>query len=191
MSTTFLWELEKLRRRMGVQDEELKETVKELTRKPRGAKPQNDDESLARIRGGASLKELASDRRLSDAAQIKLARKNRRASREREYWKYIEELCDSFSDQMMENKAKIDRVAEALGGDPAAHAVLMDLADCLVRRVLEGEGLWDLDRDHLERARFYASGIERPDGPLRRRTLAGQINAVKTAIRELCANQTT
>jgi hypothetical protein len=105
MSTSFLWELEKLRRRLGVQDQELKETVKELTRKPRGAKPQNDDENLARIRGGASLREVASDRGLSDAAQIKLARKNRRASREREYWKYIEELVDSFNDQFCRKRS--------------------------------------------------------------------------------------
>jgi hypothetical protein len=191
MSTTFLWELEKLRRRMGIQEQELKETVKRLTRKPRGAKPQNDDENLARIRGGASLQELASDRGLSDAAQIKLARKNRRASREQEYWKYIDELCDSFGEQMTENRAKIDRVAEALRGDPTAHAVLMDIADCLVRRVLEGDRVSDSDRDHLERARFHTGRIERPDGPLRRRTLAGQINAVKTVLRELCVTKNT
>jgi hypothetical protein len=85
----------------------------------------------------------------------------------------------------VENAAKLDRVAEALRGDPIAHVVLVDVAYCQLRRMLDGDRLSDSDRDHLERARFHLERIERPDGPLRRRTLASQINAVKTALREL------
>jgi hypothetical protein len=49
----------------------------------------------------------------------------------------------------------------------------------------------DSDRDHLERTRFHARRIERPDGPMRRRTLEGQINAVKTVLRELRVTKNT
>jgi hypothetical protein len=62
MSGEFLWELEKLRRRFSVDAEELRLATRELTRKPRGLKEQRH------------------------TGEISLARKQRRASREFEYF---------------------------------------------------------------------------------------------------------
>src|SRR5215472_1186215 len=90
----FLWELEKLRRRSGVDEEKFKEAVKELTRKPRGAKEQKDSEHLAEIRAGSSAKEVAADKGVSNATEIRLARKNRRATLTALYQEKIEEFVE-------------------------------------------------------------------------------------------------
>jgi hypothetical protein len=86
MSGEFLWELEKLRRRFGVDAEELRLATRELTRKPRGLKEQRH------------------------TGEITLARKQRRASREFEYWKNLEELVDLVGDDVLKGKEIVDRL---------------------------------------------------------------------------------
>src|SRR5215472_7732809 len=76
MSGDFLWELEKLRRRFGLDAEELRSAVRELTRKQRGIKQQERTGEITR------------------------ARKNRIAARQIKYWGTIEELADLVGDSL-------------------------------------------------------------------------------------------
>ena len=167
MSRDFLWELEKLRRRFGLDGEALRLATLELTRKQRGLKEQYH------------------------TGEITCDRKNRRASRQHKYWRNLEELVDLFGDDAVKGKAIVDRLAELLRGDPMAHAVLIDFSDCLCRRVMSHNKISDSDRDHLERAGFHMERIERPDGPRRRKLLAGQVRVVGTLLRELRVAQRT
>ena len=167
MSGEFLWELEKLRRRFGVDAEELRLATRELTRKPRGLKEQRH------------------------TGEITLARKQRRASRKLEYWKNLEELVDLVGDDSLKGKETVDRLAELLRGDPLAHAVLSDFADCLLRRVITGNNISDSGIDHLERGRFHLERMEGPDAPRRRKLLASQISVLQTLVRELRAARET
>jgi hypothetical protein len=165
MSREFLWELEKLRRRFGVDAEELRLATRELTRKPRGLKEQRH------------------------TGEITLERKQRRASRDLEYWKNLEELVDIVEDDSLKGKETVDRLVELLRGDPMAHAVLKDFTDCLLRRVITHNNISDSDIDHLERGRFHLERIEGPDAPGRRKLLASQISVLGTLLRELRAGK--
>jgi len=167
MSGEFLWELEKLRRRFGVDAEELRLATRELTRKPRGLKEQRH------------------------TGEITLARKQRRASRELEYWKNLEELVDLVGDDSLKGKEIVDRLVELLRGASMAHTVLSDFADCLLRRVITRNNISDLDIDHVERGRFHLERIEGPDAPRRRKLLASQISVLETLVRELRAARKT
>jgi hypothetical protein len=161
LSQDFLWELEKLRRQFDVDGDELRSAIQELTRKQRGLKPQNYTEEITR------------------------SRKNRRASRELEYWRNLEELADSFGADSLKGKAIVDRLTNLLRDDPMAHAVLCDFANCLLRRVVSSNNILDSDKDHLERAGFHLREIESADGPRRRKLLAGHIKVIGTLLREL------
>jgi len=167
MSGEFLWELEKLRRRLGVDAEELRLATRELTRKPRGLKEQ--------IHTG----------------EITRARKQKRASRELEYWKNLEELVDLVGDDVLKGKEIVDRLDELLRGDSMDHAVLLDFADCLLRRVITRNNISDSDIDHVERGRFHLGRMEGPDTPRRRKLLASQISVLETLLRELRAARKT
>jgi hypothetical protein len=167
MSGEFLWELEKLRRRFGLDGEELRSATWELTRKRRGLKAQ------------------------PHTGEVTLERKKRRASREDKYQKKLEELAELIVDDFVKGKAIVDRLIELLPGDPMAHAVLTDFAYCLLRRVITRNNISDSDRDHLETGSFLLDRIEGPDAPERRRLLAGQISAVETLLRELRTDRTT
>jgi len=153
MSGEFLWELEKLRRRFGVDAEELRLATRELTRKPRGLKEQ--------IHTG----------------EITRARKQKRASRELEYWKNLEELVDLVEDDALKGEEIVDRLVD--------HAVLPDFADCLLRRVITRNNISDSDIDHVKRGRFHLGRMEDPDTPRRRKLLASQISVLETLLREL------
>ena len=83
----------------------------------------------------------------------------------------------------------MDRLAKMLQGDPMAHAVLLDFAECLQRRVLRDNNISDLDRDHLERAAFHQRTFEPPDGTGRRKLLAAHMRIVEALLRELRAVQ--
>ena len=161
MSGEFLWELEKLRRRLGVDAEELRLATRELTRKPRGLKEQRH------------------------TGEITLVRKQRRASRELEYWKNLEELVDLVGDDVLKGKEIVDRLDELLRGDSMDHAVLLDFADCLLRRVITRNNISDSDIDHVKRGRFHLGRMEDPDTPRRRKLLASQISVLETLLREL------
>jgi hypothetical protein len=161
LSRDFLWELEKLRRRFGVDGDELKLAVRELTRKRRGLTPQNYTEEITR------------------------ARKNRREARQLIYWTYLEELVDLSGIDSLKGKVIVGRLTELLRDDPTPHAVLLDFADCLLRRVLSDNDIWDSDRDHLERAGFHYKEFEPPDGPRRRKLLGSQMKVLETLLREL------
>ena len=165
MSGDFLWELEKLRRRFGLDAEELRLAVRELTRKQRGIKQQEHTGEITR------------------------ARKNRIAARQIKYWGTIEELADLVGDDSLKGKAIVDRLAKMLQGDPMAHAILLDVAECLQRRVLRDNNISDLDRDHLERAAFHQRTFEPPDGTGRRKLLAAHMRIVEALLRELRAVQ--
>jgi len=167
MSGEFLWELEKLRRRLGVDAEELRLATRELTRKPRGLKEQRH------------------------TGEITLVRKQRRASRELEYWKNLEELVDLVGDDVLKGKEIVDRLDELLRGDSMDHAVLLDFADCLLRRVITRNNISDSDIDHVERGRFHLGRMEGPDTPRRRKLLASQISVLETLLRELRAARKT
>ena len=167
MSGEFLWELEKLRRRFGVDAEELRLATRELTRKPRGIKEQRH------------------------TGEITLARKQRRASRELEYWKNLEELVDLVGDDVLKGKEIVDRLDELLRGDSIDHAVLLDFADCLLRRVITRNNISDSDIDHVERGRFHLGRMEGPDTPRRRKLLPSQISVLETLLRELRAARKT
>jgi hypothetical protein len=164
LSRDFVWELEKLRRRFGVDGDEFRSAVRELTRKQRGLKPQDYTEEITR------------------------SRKNRRASRELEYRRNLEELADSFGGDSQKGKAIVDRLTDLLRGDPMAHAVLCDFADCLRCRVVNSNNILDSDKDHLEQLGFYLRGIESPDAPGRRKLLAAHIKVIGTVLRELRKN---
>ena len=167
MSGEFLWELEKLRCRFGVDADELRLATRELTRKPRGLKEQ--------IHTG----------------EITRARKQKRASRELEYWKNLEELVDLVGDDVLKGKEIVDRLDELLRGDSMDHAVLLDFADCLLRRVITRNNISDSDIDHVERGRFHLGRMEGPDTPRRRKLLASQISVLETLLRELRAARKT
>ena len=153
MSGEFLWELEKLRCRFGVDADELRLATRELTRKPRGLKEQ--------IHTG----------------EITRARKQKRASRELEYWKNLEELVDLVEDDALKGEEIVDRLVD--------HAVLPDFADCLLRRVITRNNISDSDIDHVKRGRFHLGRMEDPDTPRRRKLLASQISVLETLLREL------
>ena len=159
MSGEFLWELEKLRRRLGVDAEELRLATRELTRKPRGLKEQRH------------------------TGEITLVRKQRRASRELEYWKNLEELVDLVGDDVLKGKEIVDRLVD--------HAVLPDFADCLLRRVITRNNISDSDIDHVKRGRFHLGRMEGPDTPRRRKLLPSQISVLETLLRELRAARKT
>ena len=159
MSGEFLWELEKLRRRFGVDAEELRLATRELTRKPRGLKEQRH------------------------TGEITLVRKQRRASRELEYWKNLEELVDLVEDDALKGEEIVDRLVD--------HAVLPDFADCLLRRVITRNNISDSDIDHVKRGRFHLGRMEGPDTPRRRKLLASQISVLETLLRELRAARKT
>ena len=159
MSGEFLWELEKLRRRFGVDAEELRLATRELTRKPRGLKEQRHTGEITR------------------------ARKQKRASRELEYWKNLEELVDLVEDDALKGEEIVDRLVD--------HAVLPDFADCLLRRVITRNNISDSDIDHVKRGRFHLGRMEGPDTPRRRKLLASQISVLETLLRELRAARKT
>src|ERR1700757_4947046 len=94
MSDDFLWELEKLRRRFGVDRREIEEAARALTRKRRGVKSLNDDRHLARLQAGATAREVADNigGRGPDADQIRISRKNRKTILQSHYWSKIEEI---------------------------------------------------------------------------------------------------
>jgi len=167
MSGEFLWELEKLRRRLGVDAEELRLATRELTRKPRGLKEQRH------------------------TGEITLVRKQRRASRELEYWKNLEELVDLVGDDVLKGKEIVDRLDELLRGDSMDHAVLLDFADCLLRRVITRNNISDSDIDHVKRGRFHLGRMEGSDTPRRRKLLPSQISVLETLLRELRAARKT
>jgi len=118
-------------------------------------------------------------------------RKQRRASRELEYWKNLEELVDLVGDDVLKGKEIVDRLDELLRGDSMDHAVLLDFADCLLRRVITRNNISDSDIDHVERGRFHLGRMEGPDTPRRRKLLASQISVLETLLRELRAARKT
>jgi hypothetical protein len=189
MSDDFSWELEKLRRKFGVGDEELKEEVRKATLKPRGAKPQRNDADLARIRAGASVRTIAVEKNLSNSTKILLGRKNKRAVRVDEYWQCLDQLIDLSGDEFSKSKAIVDRLKELLRDVPRGAVVLLDFAACLQQRGLRANHLLPSDRDNLEAAAFHHKQIEAPDDPGRRDFLARQIRVLKKVIQEAQENK--
>jgi hypothetical protein len=168
MSGDFLWELEKLRRRFGVDGEGLRSATRELTVKRRGLKAQRH------------------------TGEITFERKTRRVAREQEYWKSVEEIVDCIIDESVKGKAIVNRLVELLKHDPKGHYVLRDLTDSLLNRVIKDNNISDSDRDHLEASRFHLEKIEgAPDSPGRRKYLAAHLRAIKTLLRELRVEKTT
>jgi hypothetical protein len=186
----FLWELEKLRRRHGIDDEKLKEAVKELTRKPRGAKEQKDSEYLEQIRAGSSAKKVAAQKGLSDAAEIRIARKNRRAKSTALYQEKIEEFAElTRALGSVAGKAWIDQLKEAAAECPLSYLILGDVAASNIRWVLEGGRLSAEETDHVEGARFYLSMIDAIglDAPRRRSAVRAQVRVLDAILQQLRA----
>jgi hypothetical protein len=184
----FLWELEKLRGRYGIDDEELKEAVKELTRKPRGAKEQKDSEHLAQIRAGSSAKKVAAENSLSGATEIRIARKNRRAKLTALYQEQIEEFVElTAALGFVAAKEWVDRLREAAAECPLGHLILGDVAASNARRVLEGGRLSAEDTDHVEGARFQLSLIDNIglDNPRRRSAVRTQVRVLDAILQKL------
>lgn len=197
MSRSFLWELEKLRHEFGVSAEEIREAAKALDRKRRGAKPYSDDRHLAQMRAGASARAVATSigGRGAAATEVRISRKNRKATLRSEYWKRIEELADLLA-KMMTSPAELDkytqRLIKVVGPPSAPHLIMLDIAICSLQRVLDGNRLSAEDRDHLQRARFHATRIDRIDldNPVRFEALSSRIAALEAILRELRARKT-
>ena len=186
--SSFLWELEKLRRRFGIDDEELKQAAKQLTRRPRGAKEQEDSEHLAQIRTGSSIKKVAAAKGLSDAAEIRLARKNRRATSKTLYQEKIEEFVERTTALgSVAGAAWVDRLREAAKDCPFAHLILADVAASHLRRVLEGGRLSADDADHVEGGRFHLTMMDgtEVDSPRRRSAIPAQIRVLDAILQQL------
>jgi hypothetical protein len=180
LSKDFLWELESLRRRFGVEDDDFRAAVKQLTRKPRGAKPQDDSQNLALISAGVSLSQVATEKGLSDAAQIKLGRKSRRAWLRSQYLQKIDEISDLIVPLSPEvRSAAIDTIAAVEATYlPGYNFILLDIADCCLRRT---------QRSDLEGARFRLASIEGIDldSPTRRKIIRAQIQVLEKVLRQL------
>src|ERR1700741_4100509 len=107
--SSFILELEKLRRRHEIGDEELKEAVKQLTRKSRGLKQQDY------------------------TGQITTARKKRRETLKTEYLKKIAELAEL----MVAFPGDLSACAVSLNSVPLGHLILLDIAACCLRQTSE------------------------------------------------------
>jgi len=187
----FLWELEKLRRRSGVDEEKFKEAVKELTRKPRGAKEQKDSEHLAEIRAGSSAKEVAADKGLSNATEIRLARKNRRATLTALYQEKIEEFVElTAALGSVAGKEWLDRLRDAAAEYPLGHLILADVVASNTRRALEGGNLSADDTDYVEAARFYLAMIDGMgvNNPRRRGAVRSHVRVLDAVLQQLRAS---
>jgi len=189
LSKDFIWELEKLRRRFGVDGDELQAAAKRINRKRRGEPPFNDDKYLAKMRDGDSARQVAESIRGTFKDEIRISRKNRRTKLRQEYSTKL----TKFVDRIMllseaERIAWIDRLTEATRAArlPEPHLMLLDISDLLLRKVLEGGGASTEDTDNLERARFHLQGIDiDPDSPRRRIARRAEIEVIDTLIGEL------
>ena len=197
MSKDLLWELEKLRRQFGVDGKEIQAAAKSLDRKRRGAKPHSDDDHLAKLQSGVSARQIAARIGGPGAAaiEIRIARKNRKETLKLEYWKKMKELADilvRLSPSLPELDDYTKRLIESAGAPSAPHLIMLDLAMCNLQSVLDGNRLSTDDRDHVERARFYAtmSGNSDLDTPTRFEKLGRRIDALEAILQELRAKIT-
>jgi hypothetical protein len=189
MSDDFLWELEKLRRRFGVGSKEIAAANQALDRKRRGPKPQNDGEHLAKIQAGVSVEEVAKNvgGLGADAAQIRLSRKDRKIRLQSQYWGMIEEISILLSELSPAHRATYMERLATTGPPKAPHLIVLDIADCCIKRVSESGRLSAGDRDHLGRAALHHRMIKNIDldSPLRRKGLAGRIDILGKVLQDL------
>jgi hypothetical protein len=203
LAKDLLWELEKLRRQLGVDGKEIEAAAHELGLKRRGVKEYTrDHEHLARMRtGGMSARKIAAEIGGPDggaATETRISRKSRKANLQAEYWHYLEELADllallTLRGLLSEREAYTNRIVETAGPLPAKHLILMDLTDCSLRRVLDGNRIPADDIDHLERARFHGSMVYRTgrNSTLRFRDLHKRVPALEVILQELRAKKIT
>jgi len=157
--SSFIWELEKLRRRLGLDDAQLKEAVKLLTRKTRGLKQQQY------------------------TGEITVARKKRRETLKREYLTKIAELAELLTAHPEKSSACTDSFKTV----PLGYLILNDLVTYWLRQVSEDATLSEDDFDHIEAARFHSASIEGfdVDSPRRRALMRHHIQMLENEIKLL------
>jgi hypothetical protein len=191
LSWDFVWELEKLRRRFGVDDDELRTAAKRLGRKRRGVKPYNDDQYLSKMQDGASAPEVAKsiDCRGAHAAEIRISRKNRKLNLEAEYWEIIDNFVGLFVPLSSENRYIYSKRLQIAAPPSTPHLIALDIAGRSVEWALATESLTADDRDHAEAMRFYLTlihNIDR-DAPVRFEGLGERIDTLRAIYEELRA----
>ena len=189
LSRDFVWELEKLRRRFGVDGDELRAAAKQLHRKRRGVKPYNDDKYLSKVRDGASVLEVA--RSVggggAHAAEIRITRKNRKLKLEAHYWRIIEDFVDLFVMIPTQKRYIYAKRLRTVGPPSAPHLIELDIAGRCLERASATDSLAEDDRDRVEAARFYPTMIHNIDRdvPARFEGLGERIDALKAIYEEL------
>jgi hypothetical protein len=185
----FVWELEKLRRRFGVDGDELRAAAKQLHRKRRGVKPYNDDKYLSKMRDGASAVEVA--RSIggcnADAAEIRITRKNRKLKLEADYWEIIDDFVDLFVMIPTEKRYIYAKRLRTVAPPSAPHLIELDIAGRCLERALATDSIAGDDRDFTEAARFYLTMIHNVDRDVavRFEGLGERIDTLRTIYEEL------
>ena len=165
--TNLLWEIEKFRKSIGIDSQELKEATTRLTRHRRGQGPRELTEEITRKR--------------------KNTRTRRRTLYENKLEQYVDLLfTTSFSP--IEFEKHYNEILEVSLG----HVIHNDIAASVSRRILEA-GKMSLDDQDRVAGMLFCSGLEDAhniDNPRRRPLMRAHVAALDAALERLRAKIT-
>jgi hypothetical protein len=163
MPNDFLWELQKLCDRFGVDAEAYEKAGKLIFPLRRGPKPQKDDRYLEKIQAGASVQEaVGADADRAD--EVRIRRKARRAAVESQYYEQIERLAGLFVTlSRVDRGIYVKRLAADAGPSQNPDLIALDVIRHLLKRAPDQETP-EGDKDSIEAASFHLGGI-REIGP--------------------------
>ena len=159
--TNLLWELEKLRRRMKADDQELKEATTRLTRRSRGQEPKKLTE------------------------EITTKRKNTRTRRRTRYENKLEEYIDLLFTTSWSSLKEFEQHHNEILKADLGHIIVNDIGASFLRRIREAFA----DQDQVA-GMLFCSGLEDAhniDNPRRRPLMRAHISALDAALERLRA----